>query len=72
MFNIKTQIGNFGSFKDLYLEMKYTNTNEVDAECTYCFEPVCGKLKISKEELEKLAKKNMLDSDTNKIINHFK
>lgn len=72
MFNIKTQIGNFGTFKDLYLEMKYTNTNEVDAECTYCFEPVSGKLKISKEELEKLAKKNMLDSDTNKIINHFK
>lgn len=31
MFNIKTQIGNFGTFKDLYLEMKYTNTNEVDA-----------------------------------------
>ena len=52
--------------------MKYTNTNEVDAECTYCFEPVCGKIKISKEELEELAKKNMLDSDTNKIINHFK
>lgn len=71
MFNIKTQIGNFGTFKDLYLEMKYTNTNTVDAECTYCFEPV-GKVKISKDELERLAEKNMLDDDTNTIINHFR
>lgn len=75
MFNIKTKIGNdvlnFGTFKDLYLEMKYTNTNEVMAECTYCFEPV-GKLKITIEELERLASKNMLDDDTNKIIKNFK
>ena len=75
MFNIKTKIGNdvlnFGTFKDLYLEMKYTNTNEVMAECTYCFEPV-GKLKITIEELERLASKNMLDDDTNKIIKDFK
>lgn len=75
MFNIKTKIGNdvlnFGTFKDLYLEMKYTNTNEVMAECTYCFEPV-GNLKITIEELERLASKNMLDNDTNKIIKNFK
>lgn len=75
MFNIKTKIGNdilnFGTFKDLYLEMKYTNTSEVIAECTYCFEPV-GKLKITIEELERLASKNMLDDDTNKIIKNFK
>lgn len=51
--------------------MKYTNTSEVIAECTYCFEPV-GKLKITIEELERLASKNMLDDDTNKIIKDFK
>ena len=75
MFNIKTKIGNdilnFGTFKDLYLEMKYTNTSEVIAECTYCFEPV-GNLKITLSELEALADKNLLDNETNEIIKNFK
>lgn len=57
MFNIKTQIGNFGTFKDFIFRDEIHKYKWSGAECTYCFEPVCGKIKISKEELEELAKK---------------
>lgn len=68
MFNIETEIGNFGNFKDLYLEMKYTGTKEVNAKCTYCFDNIGELKKLTIEELERLAAKNQLDNETNEII----
>lgn len=70
MFNIETEIGNFGSFKDLYLEMKYTGTQKVHCVFTYCFDPE-GEFDLTLEELEDYAAKNILDEDTSKIIREF-
>ena len=70
MFNIETEIGNFGSFKDLYLEMKYTGTQKVHCNCSHCFAPV-GEFDLTIEELERYAEKNILDEETSKIIRDF-
>lgn len=74
MFNIKTtinnQVLNFGTFKDLYLEMKYTNTSEVMAECTYCFNPVI-KIKLTLADVELLASEKLLDDEIINTIENF-
>lgn len=70
MFNIKTEIGNFSTFKDLFLEMSFTGTKKVHCNCSYVFDPV-GEFDLNLEELERLAAKNQLDDDTNKIIKKF-
>lgn len=74
MFNIKTiinnQVLNFGTFKDLYLEMQYTNTDQVIAECNYCFNPI-GKLKLTLSDVELLASDKLLDDEIIKTIENF-
>ena len=74
MFNIKTEINgivlNFGNFKDLYLEMKYTNTGEVIAKCSYCFNPIC-KIKLTLADVELLASDKLLDTDLIETIENF-
>lgn len=74
MFDIKVNIQgaelHFGTFKDLYLEMKYTNTDEVIAECTYCFNPVM-KVKLTIADVELLASDRLLDDDIIKTIEGF-
>lgn len=32
---LKTELGNFSTYKDLYLEMKYTGTNAVTCTLEY-------------------------------------
>lgn len=74
MFNIKTiinnQVLNFGSFKDLYLEMQYTNTDQVMAECTYCFNPI-AKIKLTLADVELLASDKLLDDEIINTIENF-
>lgn len=74
MFNIKTiinnQVLNFGTFKDLYLEMQYTNTDVVIAECTYCFNPI-AKIKLTLADVELLASEKLLDDEIIKTIENF-
>ena len=74
MFNIKAEINdsilNFGNFKDLMLEMKYTNTDEVVAECSYCFNPL-GKVKLTLSEVELLASDKLLDEELVVTIENF-
>lgn len=74
MFNIKTTINgnvlNFGTFKDLLLEMQYTNTKEVLVECTYCFELI-GKMRLNLKEVELLASDKLLDKELIETIENF-
>ena len=74
MFNIKTKIGNetlnFGTFKDLMLEMQYTNTDVVLAECTYCFNLI-GKLRLTLADVELLASDKLLDNELIETIENF-
>lgn len=74
MFNIKTNINNqvlnFGTFKDLYLEMQYTNTDYVIAECTYCFNPI-AKVKLTLADVELLASEKLLDDEIINTIENF-
>ncbi len=74
MFDIKVNIQgteiHFGTFKDLYLEMKYTNTNEVIAECSYCFQRL-STVKLTLEDVELLASDKLLDKDIIKTIEDF-
>lgn len=74
MFNIKVKINNdvlnFGSFKDLYLEMQYTNTNVVLAECTYCFNPI-AKLQLTLADVELLSSDKLLDNELIDTIENF-
>ena len=74
MFNIRTEINgdilNFGNFKDLMLEMKYTDTDEVVAECSYCFAPV-GKVRLTLSEVELLASDELLDTELVETIENF-
>ena len=74
MFNIKTKIGNetlnFGTFKDLMLEMQYTNTDVVLVECTYCFNPI-AKLRLTLSDVELLASDKLLDQELISIIENF-
>lgn len=71
MFNIKTEIGNFSTFKDLYLEMRFTGTQKVNVKCTYCFDPIGDIKNLTIEELEEYAAKGLLDQDTNELIKKF-
>lgn len=74
MFNIKTKIGNetlnFGTFKDLMLEMQYTNTDVVLVECTYCFNPI-AKLRLTLADVELLASDKLLDNELIETIENF-
>lgn len=74
MFNIKTKIGNetlnFGTFKDLMLEMQYTNTDVVLVECTYCFNPIT-KLRLTLVDVELLASDKLLDNELIETIENF-
>lgn len=74
MFDIKVNIQgaelHFGTFKDLYLEMKYTNTDYVIAECSYCFNPI-SKVKLTLADVELLASDKLLDRDIIKTIENF-
>lgn len=74
MFNIKTKIGNetlnFGTFKDLMLEMQYTNTDVVLVECTYCFNPI-AKLRLTLSDVELLASDKLLDAELIETIENF-
>ena len=54
MFDIKTNIGNFGDWNSLYQEMKYTNNNTIIADCSYCFQHIATiTLTLSDAELIK-------------------
>lgn len=68
--NIQSDVLNFGTFKDLYLEMQYTNTDVVIAECTYCFNPV-AKVKLTLSDVELLASDKLLDDEIIKTIENF-
>lgn len=74
MFDIKTTIQgdilHFGSFKDLYLEMQYINTDEVIAECSYCFQKLSA-VNLTLEDVELLASDKLLDKDIIKTIEDF-
>lgn len=74
MFNIKAKIKgeylNFGTFKDLMLEMKYTNTDHVVVECSYCFAPL-GKVRLTLADVELLASDKLLDEELVEIIENF-
>ena len=74
MFDIKANIQgaelHFGTFKDLYLEMQYTNTNYVIAECSYCLAPVM-KVKLTLSDVELLASEKLLDDEIIKTIENF-
>lgn len=74
MFDIKAIIQgeelHFGTFKDLYLEMKYTNTSEVMAECSYCFNPI-AKIKLTLSDVELLASEKLLDDEIINTIENF-
>nr|WP_302416963.1 hypothetical protein [uncultured Romboutsia sp.] len=70
MFDIKTDIGNFGDWKSLYLEMKYTDTKEVTAKCSYCFNEISS-IKLTIKDVELLASDKLLDEDLIKIIEGF-
>lgn len=74
MFNIRTEINgdilNFGNFKDLYLEMQYTNTDVVLAECTYCFNLI-GKLRLTLADVELLESDKLLDKELIETIENF-
>lgn len=74
MFNIKVKINgdvlNFGTFKDLLLEMQYTNTKEVLVECSYCFNPI-AKLQLTLADVELLASDKLLDQELIDTIENF-
>ena len=74
MFDIKVNIQgdvlHFGTFKDLYLEMQFTNTDYVIAECTYCFNPV-AKVKLTLSDVELLASEKLLDDEIINTIENF-
>ena len=67
---IQGAVLHFGTFKDLYLEMKYTNTSEVIAECTYCLAPI-SKVKLTLSDVELLASDKLLDDEIIKTIENF-
>lgn len=74
MFDIKVNIQgaelHFGTFKYLYLEMQYTNTDEVIAECSYCFQRL-STVKLTLADVELLASDKLLDKDIIKTIEDF-
>ena len=74
MFNIKTEIQgkilNFGTFKDLMLEMKYTNTDEVVVECSYIFSSL-GRVRLTMADVELLASDKLLDKELVDTIENF-
>lgn len=74
MFDIKAIIQgaelHFGTFKDLYLEMQYTNTDYVIAECTYCYERL-STVKLTLADVELLASDKLLDKDIINTIEGF-
>ena len=74
MFDIKVNIQgaelHFGTFKDLYLEMRYTNTDYVIAECSYCFQRL-STVKLTIADVELLASDKLLDKDIIKTIEGF-
>lgn len=70
MFDIKTNIGNFGDWNSLYQEMKYTNTNIVTVECSYCFQHIAT-LTLTLADAELLASEKLLDAELIKAIKNF-
>lgn len=68
--NIQSDVLHFGTFKDLYLEMQFTNTDEIIAECTYCFNPI-AKIKLTLADVELLASDKLLDDEIIKTIENF-
>lgn len=70
MFDIKTNIGNFGDWNSLYLEMKYTNTNTVIADCSYCFKHIAT-VTLNLNDVEVLASGKLLDAELIKTIENF-
>lgn len=70
MFDIKTNIGNFGDWNSLYLEMKYTNTTTVTADCSYCFKHIAT-VTLTLSDAELLASGKLLDKELIKTIENF-
>lgn len=54
MLRLITNIGNFRTIKDLLLEMKFTNTEEVEMEITFCLRTLEEKKIYTKKDLEEL------------------
>lgn len=70
MFDIKTNIGNFGDWNSLYQEMKYTNTNTIIADCSYCFQHIAT-VSLTLSDAELLASGKLLDEELIKTIENF-
>ena len=70
MFDIRTEIGNFGDWKSLYLEMKYTGTEKVKADCSYCGDPI-AKIELTLADAELLASDRLLDKYIIDTIENF-
>lgn len=70
MFDIRTEIGNFGEWRSVFLEMKYTGTEKVKAECSYCGDHIAT-VELNLEEVEQLASDKLLDKDIIDTIENF-
>ena len=70
MLTIKTEIGNFGDWHSVYMEMVNTNTNKVLVNCSYCFQHI-GTYELTLADVQTLDNDNLLDDDTVDTIKKF-
>lgn len=70
MLTIKTDIGNFGDWHSLYMEMVNTNTDKVLANCSYCFQHIAT-INLTLSDVEALESDKLIDDNTLKTIENF-
>ncbi len=55
MLELKTKLGNFGTFKDLLISMKIENLKEIQVDSYYVFDKV-NSLTLTIKDIEKIIK----------------
>ena len=70
MLTIKTEIGNFGDWHSLYMEMINTGTDRVKAECSYCFQHIAT-INLTLNNVKLLESDLLLDDDIIDTVQKF-
>ena len=70
MLTIKTEIGNFGDWHSLYMEMINTGTDRVKAECSYCFQHIAT-ITLTLNDVKLLESESLLDDETVDTVQKF-
>ena len=70
MLTIKTEIGSFGDWHSLYMEMINTGTDRVKAECSYCFQHIAT-INLTLNNVKLLESDLLLDDDIIDTVQKF-